>query len=208
MQIFITGTDTGVGKTIVSSWLCLHTKYGYFKPIQTGRILDSHTVRKIAGISLYKEVFVYGAPLSPHLAASLENCSIDIDKIQLPKADNLIIEGTGGILVPINKTQLMVDLIKKVAVPIILVARSTLGTINHTLLTLEALRAREIPILGVILNGPPNADNLKAIEFYGGVKVLASIPKLQQMERAYLMQIPFSTQLKDIFFKTNNNEFK
>lgn len=200
MQIFITGTDTDVGKTTISSWLCLHTGYSYFKPIQTGSILgtDSHQISNLTNANVYKENFVYKRPLSPHLAASLENDSINIDRISLPKTHNLIIEGAGGVLVPINKTILMVDLIKKLATPTILVARSTLGTINHTLLSLEALRARNIPILGVILNGPHNQDNLEAIEFYGRVQVLASVPKLQQVDREHLTQIPLSNRLKTI----------
>ncbi|GFQ99996.1 ATP-dependent dethiobiotin synthetase BioD [Trichonephila clavata] len=141
MQIFVTGTDTDVGKTTISSWLCLHTGYSYFKPIQTGSTLgtDSHQMSNLTNANVYKENFVYKRPLSPHLAASLENDSINIDRINLPKTHNLIIEGAGGVLVPINKTTLMVDLIKKLAISTILVARSTLGTINHTLLSLEAL---------------------------------------------------------------------
>lgn len=194
MQIFITGTDTDVGKTTISGWLCLHTGYSYFKPIQTGSILgtDSHQISNLTNANVYKENFIYEKPLSPHLAAY---DSIDIN---LPKSHNLIIEGAGGVLVPINKTTLMVDLIKKLATPTILVARSTLGTINHTLLSLEALRARNIPILGVILNGPPNQDNLEAIEFYGKTQVLASVPKLQQVDREHLMQTPLSNRLKAI----------
>ncbi|MFT4328238.1 MAG: dethiobiotin synthase [Wolbachia pipientis] len=174
--------------------------YSYFKPIQTGSILDidSHQISSLTNTNVYKENFVYEKPLSPHLAASLENDSIDINKVNLPKAHNLIIEGAGGVLVPINKTTLMVDLIKKLAISTLLVARSTLGTINHTLLSLEVLRARNIPILGVILNGLPNQDNLEAIEFYGRVQVLASVPKLQKVDRERLMQIPLSNRLKAI----------
>lgn len=209
MQIFITGTDTDVGKTVISSWLCLHTGYSYFKPIQTGSILgtDSYQISSLTNANVYKESFVYKEPLSHHLVSSLKNESIDINEINLPKAHNLIIEGAGGVLVPINKTTLMIDLIKKLAVPTILVARSTLGTINHTLLSLEALRARNIPILGVILNGLPSQDYLEAIEFYGRVQVLASVPKLQQINREHLMQTPLSNRLKAIF-GLNNDEFK
>ena len=200
MQIFVTGTDADVGKTTISSWLCLHTGYSYFKPIQTGSILgtNSHQMSNLTNANVYKENFVYKRPLYPHLAALLENDSINIDRISLPKTHNLIIEGAGGVLVPINQTTLMVDLIKKLAIPTILVAKSTLGTINHTLLSLEALRARNIPILGVILNGLPSQDNLEAIEFYGRVQVLASVPKLQQVDREHLMQTPLSNRLKAI----------
>lgn len=201
MQTFITGTDTDVGKTIVSSWLCLHTGYSYFKPIQTGCILgkDSCKVRELTGANVYKEAFVFKEPLSPHLAALRENRSIDINEIKLPQKPLLIVEGAGGVLAPINKDKFMVDLIKKFATLVILVARSTIGTINHTLLSLEALRARNISVLGVILNGPHDQDNFNAIEFYGKVQVLASIPKLQSISKESLMQIPFSTQLRRLY---------
>ncbi|XGA08047.1 MAG: dethiobiotin synthase [Wolbachia endosymbiont of Xenopsylla cheopis] len=196
MQIFITGTDTNVGKTLISSWICLHTGYSYFKPIQTGADKDSDVV--IANSNIYEESYIYKSPLSPHLAASLENDSIDISRINLPKERNLIVEGAGGILVPINETTFMIDLIKKLNIPVILVARSTLGTINHTLLSLEALRARSVSILGVILNGPHNQDNIKAIEFYGKVQILASVPKLQEVSKKSLMQLPLPDCLKII----------
>lgn len=201
MKVFITGTDTDVGKTIISSWLCLHTGYAYFKPIQTGAILgrDSYTVNQLTGTHVYKEAFLFKAPLSPHLAASMESKPIDINKIQLPKVNHLIIEGAGGILVPINKNILMVDLIKQFAIPVILVARSTLGTINHTLLSLEALRARNIPLLGIILNGPYHQDNLQTIESYGKTQVLASIPKVAHLTQKHLIEIPFSDPLQTIF---------
>ncbi|WP_339045229.1 dethiobiotin synthase [Candidatus Mesenet endosymbiont of Agriotes lineatus] len=196
MQIFITGTDTNVGKTLISSWICLHTGYSYFKPIQTGVDKDSDVVSKLANTNIYEESYIYKSPLSPHLAASLENGSIDISRINLPKERNLIVEGAGGILVPIDQTTFMVDLIKKLNIPVILVARSTLGTINHTLLSLEALRTRSISILGVILNGPHNQDNLNAVEFYGKVQVLASVPKLQEVSKKSLMQLPLPDCLK------------
>ncbi|AXI24639.1 dethiobiotin synthase [Cardinium endosymbiont of Sogatella furcifera] len=201
MKIFVTGTDTDVGKTIISSWLCLHTGYHYFKPIQTGSTLgtDSHEVNKLTGTNVYKEDFLFEKESSPHLAASIECRKIDIEEITLPKVSNLIIEGAGGILVPINETIFMVDLIKKCATPVILVARSTIGTINHTLLSLEALRARNISILGIILNGQYNKDNLKAIEFYGKVKVLASIPTLQHISKENLIKVPFLVELQTIF---------
>ncbi|MDD9331549.1 MAG: dethiobiotin synthase [Wolbachia sp.] len=205
MQIFVTGTDTDVGKTIISSWLCLHTGYSYFKPIQTGGILgtDSCEVSKLIGTNVHKEDFVFREQLSPHLAASIESRKININKINLPRVNNLIIEGAGGVLVPINENTLMVDLIKKFATPVILVTRSTLGTINHTLLSLEALRARNISILGIILNGPYSQDNLKAIEFYGRVQVLASVPKLQHIGKESLMQVALSDHLKNIFKVTS-----
>jgi dethiobiotin synthetase len=204
MQIFIAGTDTNIGKTIVSSWLCLHTGYSYFKPIQTGSInnTDSNFIKKL-NINTYKESFVYKHPVSPHLAASLENQRININKIKIPKDKNLIIEGAGGLLVPINKNILLIDLIKKIKIPVILLAKSTLGTINHTLLSLEALRSRNINILGVILNNitKSNQDfkyNLQAIEFYGKTKVLACLPKLSKITMHALLKIKLPNTINKI----------
>lgn len=202
MKIFITGTDTDIGKTFISSWLCLHTGYKYFKPIQTGNIdeTDTETLKSL-GVNTYNEKFSYKERLSPHLAARLEGEYIDFDSISLPSEENLIIEGAGGALVPINDKYLVIDLIQKFNVPVIVVARSGLGTINHTLLTLESLRSRDINILGVILNGPLNAENAKAIEFYGKVKVLAQIPKLESSTKEDLLNIPLTTNIRNILEK-------
>ncbi len=194
MHIFVTGTDTNIGKTIVSSWICLHTGYDYFKPIQSGSIegLDSDAVKNIANVHIHKETYIYKQPLSPHLAAHLENNKIELSNIHLPNVPNLIIEGAGGVLVPLSEDKLMIDLIKQTGASVILVARSTIGTINHTLLSLEALRARDIPILGVIVNGAPNESNNQAIEFYGKIKVLAAIPLLKEVSRNSLFQMDCS----------------
>ncbi len=201
MQIFITGTDTNIGKTLVASWICLHTGYGYFKPIQTGtlEISDTQQVLLLAkDIIVYKEIYSYQQAVSPHLAAKLNNTIIDLSIIKLPKVENLIIEGAGGLLVPINKDQLMIDLIKQLSVPVILVARSTIGTINHTLLSLEALCFRHINILGVILVGEIDQDNCDAIEFYSKTKVLAQIPILNSINTESLLNIPLTYNLQQI----------
>lgn len=205
MQVFISGTDTNIGKTVISSWLALHTGFAYFKPIQTG-ILDDRdavTVSKLANVKIYPEMFCYKHPLSPHLAASLEGEEIDIQKIILPKEQNLIIEGAGGLLVPINKEYLMIDLIKQLRTSVILVASSKLGTINHTLLSLEALNKRDIKVLGVIINGPINHDNKKAIEYYGNTEVLAEIPSLDEVSSYNLGQVFLPDKLKQILVGKN-----
>ena len=208
MRVFITGTDTDVGKTLISSWLCLHTGYGYFKPIQTGSLLgfDRHQVVQMSGAHTYTECFVYKDPVSPHLAASREGGEIPLHALTLPTQDRLIIEGAGGVLVPINKHALMVDLMAQWNVPVILVARPSLGTINHTLLSLEALRQRHVPILGVILNGPLENDNAKAIEHYGNVRVLASMLPLSNVCKATLQRIPLSPDLERIFHHDNTQD--
>jgi dethiobiotin synthetase len=200
MKIFITGTDTHVGKTLISSWIALHTGFSYFKPIQTGTRdgSDSLEVHKQSDTKIYPESYAYKEPLSPHLAAKLENDMIDIEKIVLPPSPNLIIEGAGGVLVPINDTYLMVDLIKKLGAPVILVARTTLGTINHTLLSLEALRSRNIAVLGVIMNGEKNPQNSHSIELYGRTPVLAEFTKLDSVSMNTLKSVALPKKLKQI----------
>ena len=200
MKIFITGTDTNVGKTLISSWIALHTGFSYFKPIQTGlnEGSDSLEVHKLSKAKTYLEVYAYKEPLSPHLAAKIENDMIDIEKIVLPEVSNLIIEGAGGVLVPINDSYLMIDLIKKLDAPVILIAPTTLGTINHTLLSLEALKSRNIMVLGVIMNGKQNPQNSNAIEFYGCTSVLAEFPKLESVSMNALKSIALSQKLKQL----------
>jgi dethiobiotin synthetase len=200
MKIFITGSDTNVGKTLISSWIALHTGFSYFKPIQTGTSegSDSLEVHKLSKTKIHPENYIYKKPLSPHLAAKLENDMIDIEKIILPSSCNLIIEGAGGVLVPINDTYLMVDLIKKLGAPVILVARTTLGAINHTLLSLEALRSRNIAVLGVIMNGEQNPQNSNSIELYGRTSVLAEFPKLDSVSMNTLKRVALPQKLKHI----------
>lgn len=192
MKFFITGTDTNVGKTVISSWLCLHLKADYFKPIESGCSLSSENdfVKKCSNAHVHKGIFNYQAPLSPHLAASLENDTIDLAKISLPNANRLIVEGAGGLFVPLNHENFMIDLIQKLHLPVILVARTALGTINHTLLSLEALRARNINPHGVILNGEPQFGIKESIERYGKTRILAEFPLLEEVKFEKLKSIP------------------
>ncbi|KAK7573521.1 hypothetical protein V9T40_010712 [Parthenolecanium corni] len=202
MRIFVTGTDTDVGKTTICSWLCLHTNYAYLKPIQTGGPLysDTQKVRELSEVITYEETYTFAEPVSPHLAAKLEHSYIDVDKIKLPAdTNNLIVEGAGGLYVPLNDDLMMIDLIQKLNIPVILVARTSLGTINHTLLSLNALRQREIPILGIILNGPNNEPNRRAIEFYGKQKVLATFPEIPELSKRKLLDVELSEKLKELF---------
>jgi dethiobiotin synthase len=197
MKLFVTGTDTNVGKTLVCSWLCLHLQADYWKPIQCGLIpnTDRQTVAALSGMRTHPETYRLQLAASPHLAAARENITIHTADCQPPTADRLIIEGAGGVLVPLNKSARMIDLMTQFNCPIVLVARSTLGTINHTCLSLQALRARNIPVLGVILCGEPNADNRAAIENYGDVEVLAEFPQLQQINEAALQSYPLPSRL-------------
>lgn len=200
MRIFVTGTDTNVGKTLVSSWLCLHWQADYWKPIQCGTTpqTDSETVAELAGVRTHVEAYCLQRAASPHLAAAQENLTINPANCQLPITDRLIIEGAGGLLVPLNQHDRMIDLMAKFNLPVLLVARSTLGTINHTCLSLQALRALNIPVLGVVMCGEPNAENKTAIETYGDVTVLAELPSLPTVNRAALQGMPLSENLRKI----------
>lgn len=192
--IFVTGTDTGIGKTIVSALLVCalreREKVCYWKPIQTGieEDNDTETVRKSANCAT-EEIFDKGfrleKPLSPHLSARLANVEITVKKVLqfLEKDERFwIVEGAGGALVPLNQSELMIDLMKVLNLPVLIVARSGLGTINHTLLTLEALRNRNLEIFGVIMNCEPNEENRKAIEHFGKTRVLAQVPKFEKID--------------------------
>lgn len=193
-QYFITGTDTMVGKTIISSILVTGTSATYWKPVQSGLqpYSDSEFVRRSCELPDWRvlpEAYRLERPLSPHLSARLEGRRIDLDEIHLPiGVERLIVEGAGGLLVPVNEKHLMIDMIAMLGLPVLLVARSTLGTINHTALSVEALRAREIPVLGVVMNGTPNAENRFAIEHYAKVPVLAEVPPLESLDRESLQR--------------------
>ncbi|MBF0142031.1 MAG: dethiobiotin synthase [Magnetococcales bacterium] len=181
---FVTGTDTGVGKSVVSAWLLALVAGDYWKPIQSGLLEpgDTEVVRRLSGCSeavFHPERWRLVAPLSPHESARLEGVTLRLDDFSLPVTGRpLIVEGAGGVLVPLNATELMADLMVRLALPVIVVARTTLGTINHTLLTLEALRSRRLPLAGVVLNGAENPANREAIRHYGRVPILGSIPPL------------------------------
>lgn len=190
-RIFVTGTDTDAGKTVISALLTLGLKAHYWKPVQSGCEIDSDTktVQELTGLSdehFLPESYRLTEPLSPHEAAIRDGVRIDLDAIQLPSSFTslpaetpLVVEGAGGILVPLAPGVLTIDLVKKLELPALVVARSGLGTINHTLLTLHALRASDIPIAGVVLNGPRHPENAEAIEEYGQVPVLAQVEQLE-----------------------------
>lgn len=191
--VFVTGTDTGVGKTLVSACLTRAWNALYWKPLQTGLAEeegDTPTVAHLADASSERIVppaATFLAPLSPDAAASAEGREVDTDRLVLPMQEPdrpLVVEGAGGLLVPVTAVRdgkpgmMMIDLIASFGLPVILVARSGLGTLNHTLLSLEALRTRGLTVAGVVLNGPLNAGNRQAIESHGGVRVLAELPPL------------------------------
>jgi dethiobiotin synthetase len=185
-QFFITGTDTDVGKTVTSALLTLGLGYAYWKPIQSGLPTDTDSIRAATGLDdshFIPERYRLTQPLSPHAAAKIDRVPISLSDFQLPPTDKpgLIVEGAGGLMVPINEQDLMIDLIRSLHLPVCLVTRSQLGTINHTLLSIAALRQAEIPILGVMMNGEKNQVNRNAIEHYGQVQVLGELEPLAEI---------------------------
>lgn len=196
--VFVTGTDTDVGKTLVAAWLTRAWRADYWKPVQTGAggqlgdITDFDTVAKLVpGAVIHPAAYVFQAPLSPHEAARRERARIDLSALVPPATDNiLVVEGAGGAMVPLNEVALTVDFMERLGLPAVIVARSGLGTINHTLMTLEVLRRRRIPILGVVMNGQKNPANRQAIEHFGAVPVLAEIQPLPAVTAAVVANLP------------------
>jgi len=172
--------------------LALGLGAGYWKPIRTGLPRDTDWVREYTGldiIRLFKEAYVFAPPISPHEAAEMEGVRIDLGKIAMPDyapLPHLIVEGAGGLMVPINESQTILDVILHLKLPVLVIARSTLGTINHTTLTVDKLRQHSIPILGVVMNGPRHESNRKAIEHYAKVPVVAEVEPMAMITPATL----------------------
>ncbi|HEY6347844.1 MAG TPA: dethiobiotin synthase [Candidatus Angelobacter sp.] len=206
-SFFVTGTDTNVGKTVLSALLCAALPARYWKPIQTGADegTDRQTVLSCTGMvqeRCFPEAYVFADPVSPHLAAQRSGKEIVLEQIKFPQMDSampLIVEGAGGVMAPVNRHQLMTDLMRHLSLPVILAARSTLGTINHTLLSLHYLQSSGIRIHGVVLIGPQNSENREAIEHYGRTRVIGEVPLLQKIDRASLCGV-FATSFRQEAF--------
>lgn len=200
MSLFVTGTGTEIGKTITCAVILSrygrHHRLAYWKPIASGTDTETDTAfvkrTNSANAEVLPETYLFDAPLSPHLASRLQRRRILPERIvedfvahALADAQrNLLIEGVGGLLVPLTANgYLLANLIADLALPCLIVASSRLGTINHTLLTLEAARARRLDVAGVVLSGPPNRENRRAIERFGKTAVLAELPLIQSRTR-------------------------
>ncbi len=189
-SFFISGTDTDVGKTVVAAVLMMGLDATYWKPVQSGCIdgSDREWVQRTSGLPSERfagEVYRLSLPLSPHAAAAHDGVAIDLEAITPPAVApgrSLIVEGAGGLLVPLNDDALMIDLVDRLGLPVLLVARSGLGTLNHTLLSLEALERRRLGVVGVVMNGRRDRGNRKAIERYGGVPVVAEIEPMPVLD--------------------------
>ena len=196
-SIFVTGTDTGIGKTLVSAVLAAGLRAEYWKPIQSGLedISDTRWVHEKTGLPerfFHRETYRLARPMSPHASALCEGIRIDLKAFKMPDTGtsrHLIIEGVGGIMVPLNERHFVLDLMKKLKAPVLLVASSALGTINHTLLSLEQLRRHHLDVFGVVMNGPGNPSNRRAIEDYGRVRVCAEIEPLPNIDPETLLSV-------------------
>lgn len=185
--LVITGTDTGIGKTVVAAGLASLLSGAYWKPVQSGLDgeTDSQTVARLGGLTaerILPEAWRLSKPLSPHRAAELDDVAIDPDRLALPQVGGpLIVEGAGGLMVPLTRETLLIDIFARWRAPVVLCARTVLGTINHTLLSLEALRRRDIPVLGIVFVGAEMSGTERTIAESGQVRILGRLPWLDPL---------------------------
>jgi dethiobiotin synthetase len=190
--IVVTGTDTDVGKTVFCAGLTRLLDAVYWKPVQAGLAgeTDAEVVRRLAELPadrVLPEAWALHTPASPHLAAEIDGVEIEPEALSLPASDRVVVvEGAGGLLVPLTRRTLLIEVIARWGAPVVLCARTRLGTINHTLLSIEALRRRAIPLLGVAFVGEAHAENERIIGSLGKVPVLGRLPHLDPLTPAAL----------------------
>ena len=186
-RYFVTAIGTDSGKTLVSAILCEALQADYWKPVQAGLPRDTDTVKSLVSNSItkfYPEAYLLKKPASPHTSAKAEGVQISMTNIKLPENQNcLIIEGAGGLLVPLNDYDYVADLIKELRTEVVLVADLYLGSINHTLLTAEYLKQHNMPVVGIIFNGQPNPDGERIIEKKTGWPVLLRIGQEKEINK-------------------------
>ncbi len=186
-RLIITGTDTGIGKTIFSAMLTQALNGIYYKPIQSGMvdITDTQMLRHLINLDetrILPEAYQLNTPVSPHLSAEIDGVEIDIARLIPPEMKQpLIIEMAGGFMVPITRQILSIDIINQWNGRVILCARTTLGTINHSLLSIEALKIRKIAILGIVFIGDENKDSENIITRMGNLRHLGRLPILPKI---------------------------
>lgn len=193
-RIFIAGIDTNVGKTIVSAIFVEALKADYWKPIQAGLLPETDTERVKSLVSntqsrFHLETFRLTSPLSPHAAAKIDNINIEIAQITPPQTQNpLIIEGAGGLLVPLNDRELVIDLIKALKAEVVLVIKGYLGNINHTLLSIEALQRRNIKIKGLVFRGTPLPYSEEIISLQSGLKTILKLEEEKEINKRVILK--------------------
>ena len=194
-RIVVSGTDTEIGKTVFAAGLADMLHACYWKPIQSGLDgeTDSQVVARLGGLSddrILPERYRLTTPVSPHQAAAIDGISIDATTLDVPDTGgrSLVIEGAGGLMVPLDRSTLYIDVFARWRLPVVLCARTALGTINHSLLSIEALRHRKIEPLGVAFIGEANPDSERAICEIGGVRRLGRLPRLSPLTRGTLRE--------------------
>ena len=193
-RIVVTGTDTGIGKTVFSAALAGALDAFYWKPVQAGieEETDRDAVQRLSrlpGERVLREAYRLKTPASPHLAAKLDGVAIDPDVLALPDVDRpLVIEGAGGLMVPLTENLTYIDVMARWRAPVVLCARTTLGTINHSLLSIEAMRARNIPLLGIAFIGDENVESETVIARMGRVQRLGRLPHLASLTHETLRE--------------------
>jgi dethiobiotin synthetase len=198
--VIVTGTDTDIGKTVFAAGLAAALGAYYWKPIQAGTDPDGDKevvarLSRLPASHILPEAYRLATPASPHLAARIDGVDITLDRLALPQVDGpLVIEGAGGVLVPVSETLLMADLFAHWGQPVILCARTALGTINHSLLSIEALRARNVPIAGIAFIGEAHAENERIIPQLAKVPNLGRLPRLDPLDPATLARA-FATHI-------------
>jgi dethiobiotin synthetase len=188
VRFVVSGTDTDIGKTVFCAGLAGMLGARYWKPVQAGIPGDSETVAQLAGVEIVPEAYRLKLPASPHQAAAEEAIAIDPDALLLPEG-SVVIEGAGGLMVPLTPTTLFLDVFARWRLPLILCARTRLGTINHTLLSIEAVRARNIPLHGVAFIGDANPESEKIITEMGKVKRLGRLPVIEPLTAVRLKTV-------------------
>ncbi|MDD1451296.1 dethiobiotin synthase [Sphingomonas sp. H160509] len=193
MTIVVTGTDTDIGKTVFAAGLTSALGGRYWKPVQAG-LADGSDAASVVTLGVppdhvLPEAYRLTTPCSPHLAAEIDGVTIDPDRLALPEVNGpLVVEGAGGVMVPVTRNLIFADLFARWNTPVVLVARTGLGTINHSLLSIEALRSRGVPIFGIAFVGDPVEDSEATIAALGKVRRLGRLPRLDLLNAATLAE--------------------
>jgi dethiobiotin synthetase len=201
-RIVVTGTDTEIGKTVFAAGLADQLGASYWKPIQSGLDgeTDSEIVARLGGLPsdrILPERYRLKTPVSPHQSAAIDGVHIDANELAIPDTGGrpLVIEGAGGLMVPLDPSTLFIDVFARWRIPVVLCARTSLGTINHSLLSVEALRRRDIDILGVAFIGDSHPESERAICEIGRIKRLGRLPRLSPLTQGTLREA-FSASFK------------
>ena len=197
-RYFVTAIGTDSGKTLVSALLTQALAADYWKPIQAGLPRDTETVQGLVGegLTCYEEAYLLHTPASPHAAAAIDGITIQLDQIKIPDPyAPLVVEGAGGVLVPLNDEDMVIDLAARLACQVILVSNLYLGSINHTLLTVQELKRRQLPVAGIIFNGPSNPESERIILHHAGWPCLLRLPQLNSTAPEVLK--PYIAELRN-----------